>query len=134
MTKSELFKAAHKLAKATVKAGDNYQATFALCLKAVYAQSSSNIINIDFAKRCEFFQENNIKLGTAKNGSDYAEVVVGSEFHNKLLNGLTIIASDSKGRGSRTYDFNGECGKEFYNHEAQLVVRFYGKITTKKGA
>ena len=134
MNKSQLFKQAHALTKATVKAGDNYSATFALCLKAVYAQSSSNVINIDFAKRCEFFKENNIKLGTAKNGLDYAEVVVGSEFYNKLLNGLTIIASDSKGRGSRTYEFNSECGKEFYNHEAQSVVRFYGKITTKKGA
>ena len=134
MTKSEVFKAAHKLAKSVIQAGDNYSDTFALCLKAVYAQSSSNVINIDFAKRCDFFHQNNIKLGTAKNGLDYAEVVVGSEFHNKLLSGLTIIASDSKGRGSRTYEFNSECGKEFYNHEAQLVIRFYGKITTKKGS
>lgn len=38
MTKSELFKKAHALAKATVKAGDNYQATFALCLKAIYQE------------------------------------------------------------------------------------------------
>ncbi len=39
MTKSDLFKKAHALAKVTVKDGDNYQATFALCLKAVYADS-----------------------------------------------------------------------------------------------
>lgn len=32
-TKSNIFKVAHKLTKATVKAGDNYQATFAACLK-----------------------------------------------------------------------------------------------------
>lgn len=32
-TKSNIFKVAHKLTKATVKAGDNYQATFAACLR-----------------------------------------------------------------------------------------------------
>ena len=40
MTKSELFKKAHALTKATVKAGDNYLATFALCLKAIYAEAT----------------------------------------------------------------------------------------------
>ena len=34
-TKSAIFKVAHKLTKATVKAGDSYRATFALCLKLV---------------------------------------------------------------------------------------------------
>ena len=34
-TKSAIFKVAHKLTKATVKAGDSYQATFAICLKLV---------------------------------------------------------------------------------------------------
>ena len=47
MTKSELFKKAHALTKATIKAGDNYLATFALCLKAIYAESSESNI---FAK------------------------------------------------------------------------------------
>lgn len=40
MTKSELFKKAHALAKATIKAGDNYLATFSLCLKAIYAEAT----------------------------------------------------------------------------------------------
>lgn len=34
-TKSNLFKVAHKLTKATIQAGDSYQATFAICLKLV---------------------------------------------------------------------------------------------------
>lgn len=34
-TKSNIFKVAHKLTKATVKTGDSYQATFAICLKLV---------------------------------------------------------------------------------------------------
>ncbi len=37
--KSAIFKQAHALTKATIKAGDNYQATFALCLKAIYADN-----------------------------------------------------------------------------------------------
>ncbi len=37
MTKSELFKAAHKLAKETIQANDSYSATFALCLSFVYS-------------------------------------------------------------------------------------------------
>ena len=44
MTKSELFKAAHKLAKSVIQVGDNYSATFALCLKAVFAQSKETSI------------------------------------------------------------------------------------------
>lgn len=36
MNKSNIFKKAHQLAKATVKAGDSYSATFAICLKVVY--------------------------------------------------------------------------------------------------
>ena len=36
---SIIFKAAHALAKATVKAGDSYSATFAICLKVIYAES-----------------------------------------------------------------------------------------------
>lgn len=35
MTKSELFKAAHKLTREVIKAGDDYRATFGLCLKFI---------------------------------------------------------------------------------------------------
>jgi hypothetical protein len=37
MTRSQAFTAAHALTRRTLRAGDNYAATFALCLKAVYA-------------------------------------------------------------------------------------------------
>lgn len=46
MTNSQIFKQAHALAKATVKAGDNYQVTFGLCLKTVYAQSKSQVARV----------------------------------------------------------------------------------------
>ena len=40
MNKSNLFKSAHKLTKATVQAGDSYSATFAICLKVIYMDSN----------------------------------------------------------------------------------------------
>lgn len=46
MNKSQLFQQAHALAKSVIKTGDNYQATFALCLKAVYAQSKSQVARV----------------------------------------------------------------------------------------
>lgn len=46
MTNSQIFKQAHALAKSVIKTGDNYQATFALCLKAVYAQSKSQFARV----------------------------------------------------------------------------------------
>ena len=113
MTKSELFKAAHKLAKATIQAGDNYSATFALCLKAVYAQSSSNVINIERSELVAWFAANGIKKGISKNGQEYAEVLADSEIYNKLLNGLTIIATRSKTGSTTTYVFSGEHGNSF---------------------
>lgn len=37
MNKSELFKAAHKLAKSAIKSGDNYRVTFGAAIKAILA-------------------------------------------------------------------------------------------------
>ena len=132
MTKSELFKAAHKLTKATVKAGDSYQATFALCLKAVYAQSSSNVVNVERSDLVAWFRSNGIKKGVSKSGQEYAEVLADSEIYNKLLNGLTIIATRSKTGSTTTYVFGGEHGKEFLNEKCEVVTRFYGTCTVNK--
>lgn len=41
MNKSELFKAAHKLAKSVIKSGDNYRVTFGAAIKAVLVGSSA---------------------------------------------------------------------------------------------
>lgn len=38
---SSLFKAAHQMTKAVIKAGDSYSATFGLCYKAVMAQEKA---------------------------------------------------------------------------------------------
>lgn len=39
MNTSTIFKKAHALTKATIQTGDSYSATFAICLKVVYAES-----------------------------------------------------------------------------------------------
>ena len=39
---SEIFKAAHALAKSTVQTGDSYSATFAICLKIIYSEQSKS--------------------------------------------------------------------------------------------
>lgn len=44
MNTSTIFKAAHALTKATVKVGDSYSATFAICLKVIYAESKEESI------------------------------------------------------------------------------------------
>lgn len=41
MNNSKAFKEAHKLAKATIKAGDSYQHVFGVCLKLVKAQAKA---------------------------------------------------------------------------------------------
>ena len=49
MNKSELFKAAHKLAKDIIQKGDNYHATFGLCLKYVRENGLPTDTNCIFA-------------------------------------------------------------------------------------
>lgn len=49
-SKSNIFKVAHKLTKATVKAGDSYQATFAICLKLVMSIAKSIKVKASKAK------------------------------------------------------------------------------------
>lgn len=39
MTNSEAFTAAHEMTRATILPGDDYRATFALCLKVVFSAS-----------------------------------------------------------------------------------------------
>ena len=45
MTKSELFKAAHKLAKSVIQGGDNYRVTFGLAIKAILSQTTNSIVD-----------------------------------------------------------------------------------------
>lgn len=105
MTNSQIFKQAHALAKATVKAGDNYQATFALCLKTVYAQSKSQVarvkniitqavnagINQDTNNQYfQFIKESVVNFGT----ESFRKIKTrqeGIELFNKVLANLELI-------------------------------------------
>lgn len=127
MNKSALFKKSHALTKATVKAGDSYSATFALCLKEIYAQSQIKTVHIELF--ATWFRANGIKLGTAKNGTIYGEVAVDSPAFNMLKNGLKIVATHLKSGSTRTIEFSGEHGKEFFNYNNDNKVRFYGTET-----
>ena len=44
MNNAILFKQAHAMTKASMQAGDNYQATFALCLKLVIEQNKAQAV------------------------------------------------------------------------------------------
>ena len=68
----------------------------------------------------------------SKNSQEYAEVLADSEIYNKLLNGLTIIATRSKTGSTTTYVFGGEHGKFFRNEKFEEVTRFYGTCTVNK--
>ena len=43
MNKSELFKAAHKLAKSVIQKGDSYRVTFGLAIKAILSQAKNTM-------------------------------------------------------------------------------------------
>lgn len=48
---------AHKLTKEVIQAGDNYNATFSLCLKAVYAESKKKTDMLDVLVEMKNVQE-----------------------------------------------------------------------------
>lgn len=74
MNTSTIFKKAHALTKATVKAGDSYSATFAACLKVIYAESKIKL-SFNFADR----RKARCTFKKSKSGSKVIEVIVGSE-------------------------------------------------------
>ena len=43
MNKSQLFKAAHKLAKSVIQKGDSYRVTFGLAIKAILSQTTKGL-------------------------------------------------------------------------------------------
>ena len=46
MNKSQLFKAAHKLAKSVIQKGDSYRVTFGLAIKAILSQAKKSFAEI----------------------------------------------------------------------------------------
>ena len=88
MTKSEIFKAAHKMTKETIRKGDSYSATFGLCLAFIYANKKENNF-VKFSSLSSRFQEaiNKIIYATDKKDSHLISDKVFSEILIKEIEG-----------------------------------------------
>lgn len=80
MTLSELFKAAHKLAKQIIKAGDNYQVTFGACLKFIKNESTTAISKVEVKAPTDFIMNALISVL-----EDYKEEMDGNNASDVLL-------------------------------------------------
>lgn len=89
MNTSNIFKAAHKLTKATIKAGDNYQATFAICLKVVYQMVANAISELEYRKLA-------VMPKTTKNGAEVLMIKVGSAADGFLTEGKAFVKTYGK--------------------------------------
>ena len=58
MNKSQIFKAAHKLAKSVHVAGDCYRVTFSAALKIVIAESKATVLNVETFMDALIFEAN----------------------------------------------------------------------------
>ena len=106
MTKSELFKAAHKLAKATIQAGDSYSATFAICLKLIIKAKAeapglflNNTTDVVWHQKYFFL----INMGILKSRGDLLKKAISRRFDSLQMKGIDWNKSefniniDSKG-------------------------------------
>ncbi len=67
MNKSQVFKQAHAMTKNTLKDGDNYQATFAICLKVIINSQPQKItvysnVNKDVAMIGDYVKPNILQM------------------------------------------------------------------------
>lgn len=128
MTKSQIFKTAHNLTKATVKAGDSYSATFAICLSIVISASKTQ--RFDYTKKSFIVDSVQVKLGTSSYYYNVEHSNDGVYLVHPLLN--------KKFRFSHTVD----CGKTFVKIEGQdklevtcnaEMLRAFANCYNKKG-
>lgn len=64
MNKSNLFKAAHKLAKSVIKAGDNYRVTFGAAIKAIlggFVMATNSMADRLIAAGAKVWEKNEMK-------------------------------------------------------------------------
>lgn len=112
MNKSTLFKQAHALVKKYIQVGDNYAATFALCLKQAYKNRKISIS--DLRQLAKY----SVTFGIAKNGQDYLEMHSEKGFINWLKNDGRIFLNGEK---LNIIGF----GKEFRGYGKFLVRAYY---------
>ena len=80
MTNSQLFKQAHAMTKQVIKAGDNYQVTFGLCLKVIKADQLENADNLQAdLRRAQYNSKGanskGVKLSTLIN-NEFAKMIL----------------------------------------------------------
>ena len=88
MNKSAIFKAAHALTKATVKAGDSYQVTFAAALRIIIAESKApkTLREMLIAAGAKVWTASTGKMSRVYVTQEAADIV----FNNGLLKGWNV--------------------------------------------
>ena len=100
MNKSQLFKAAHKLAKSVIQAGDSYRVTFGLAIKAILAQASTSVADTLLGMGLKVWEKSNIK-----------RIYMTCKQFNQVT--------------GRDYQLNDRKNKIFFDFEKNAIMRSY---------
>lgn len=108
MNTKSIFKTAHALTKATIQAGDSYQATFAICLKTAYEMAANAMTTLDY-RRLQAVSK------TTSNGATALMIKTGSIADEFLSNNkvFATLFGKSKTKIGTGYIVTGR-GKPFY--------------------
>lgn len=90
MTNSQTFKLAHAMTKQVIQSGDNYQATFGLCLKMIKADQLVNAANL----KADLMRAQYNSKG-ANNKGDKLSVLINNEFAKMIIkrNKVEVVAT-----------------------------------------
>lgn len=109
MNKSELFKQAHALTKATIKSGDNYRVTFGLAIKAILSKPTS-IVDTLLAMGLKAWE----KAGLKRIYMDCAQFNTATGKEYRLSNA----------KNKFFYDFEKNAIVRLYNHKEVIESQF----------
>ena len=91
---SEIFKAAHALAKSTVQTGDSYSATFAICLKIIYSEQSKSFDGT--AKQIAWAKDAyNRYISDAKQGINDLQALADTDLRQNLQEAIVMTGVGS---------------------------------------
>ena len=102
MNLSNLFKAAHQLAKSVIQAGDNYRVTFGASLKMAYTQlENKTMLEMLLAAGAKVWEKGTLQRVYINQA--IADVV----FNNNLLKGFPVAVNI--GKAKFYYDVKNDC-------------------------
>ena len=110
MNKSELFKQAHALTKATIKAGDSYRVTFGLAIKAILSKPTTSIVDTLLAMGLKVWG----KAGLKRIYMDCAQFNTATGKEYRLSNA----------KNKFFYDFEKNAIVRLYNHKEVIESQF----------